>query len=138
MSYARFFGLFKSARVAGIMPYADHAELIAEVTSGRTSSLRDLTPQELRAIEQRIQELLDPKEAAAQRMRRKVIGILAGRGAVNEAGRPDMPHILAWVLKYGYLHKELNDYLPKELPQLVTQAERIVASDLKAIRAHHG
>ena len=139
MSYARFFSLFNQAKRQPDWPYDTHGELVREFTGGGTDSLRRLSYPELRKLEQRIEALaLDPKKAAAQRMRRKIIGILAARGAVNALGRPDMEHVHAWVLRYGYLHKELNAYTVAELPKLVTQAEAIVASDLKAIIAHHG
>lgn len=136
MNYARFFSLFRQGTQTGVLRYAEHGELVADATQGRTSSLRDLTPQELRTIEQRIAELVDPQEAARQRMRRKVIAILAARGTITPQGKPDMVRVLVWVMKYGYLHKPLNAYTYAELPQLVTQAERIAASDLNAVRAH--
>ncbi|MBK7285951.1 MAG: hypothetical protein IPI95_01935 [Flavobacteriales bacterium] len=78
---------------------------------------------------------MDPVAASLQRQRRKVIAILAGRGATKD-GKPDMPHIYAWVRKYGYLHKELNAYTREELPRLVTQAEAIAGTDLQAVRRH--
>lgn len=137
MSYARFFSLYNKARKAGMLPHADHHELVADMTGGKRASLRDLSPRELWQLEQRIQELLNPRAASMQRQRRKVIAILAARGAVNTQGKPDMPRIEAWVKKYGYLHVELNDYGYEELPRLVTQAEAVMASDIKATLSHH-
>lgn len=135
-SYARFFSLFRQAQKAGVMHFYDHAELVLAETGERTASLRDLRPDELHELERKIEELMDPKQASMQRQRRKVIGILAGRGVLNAQGKPDMPHILAWVLRYGYLHKDLNAYTLAELPRLVTQAEAIVATDIQAIQRH--
>lgn len=126
--------LFNEARRSGLMPYAEHHELVSDATQGRTASLRDLSSKELRDLEQRIVEMVDPAEASMQRQRRKIIAILASRGCTTPEGRPDMAHIHAWVERYGYLHKPMNDYTNKELPRLVTQAEAIVASDLKAVR----
>lgn len=137
MSYARFFSLYNQARKAGMLPHADHHELVADMTGGKRASLRDLSSKELWQLEQRIQELLDPRAASMQRQRRKVIAILAARGAVNAQGKPDMPRIEAWVRKYGYLHVELNAYDYEELPRLVGQAEAVMASDTKAILSHH-
>jgi hypothetical protein len=133
-NYAHFFMLFNEARRSGLMPYAEHHELVSDATQGRTASLRDLSSKELRDLEQRIVEMVDPAEASMQRQRRKIIAILASRGCTTPEGRPDMAHIHAWVERYGYLHKPMNDYTNKELPRLVTQAEAIVASDLKAVR----
>lgn len=138
-TYKRFFSLFNQAKRQSNWPYEEHSELVAEFTAGQTTSLRKLTERELRKLEERLEELIiDPKKQAGQRMRRKVIAILAGRGVVDANGKPDMVRVYAWVRKYGYLHKDLNAYTAAELPKLVYQAESILASDLKAILAHHG
>jgi hypothetical protein len=134
--YSRFFSLFHQAAKVDGFPYDTHGDLVADLTEGRTHSLRDLSPRELWTIERRIQELLDPHGDPANRMRRKVIGILAARGAMLPNGKPDMAHVYAWVLKYGYAHKPLNAYTVAELPRLVTQAEAIQHSDLNAITKH--
>lgn len=136
--YKRFFTLFRQATAAGLLPFDSHHDLVEAATEGRTTSLRDLSAQELATMERRIQDLLAPQGDSANRMRRKVIAILAARGAVDAQGRPDMTRIHAWVRKYGHLHKDFNAYTVPELITLVTQAEAIVASDLKAIQKHHG
>lgn len=138
-NYNRFFLLFRDSKVDPHFPYENHGELVAEFTRGRTESLRSCSEEEVRRLERRLEEIaLNPKRARAQRMRRKIIGILATRGAVNAQGKPDMAHVHAWVDKYGYLKKPLNDYTVAELPKLVTQAEAIVASDIKALQQNHG
>lgn len=135
MSYATFFTLFHKARRLGVIAAEDHHDLVADITEGKTTSLRQLTPRELRDIERVLQGLIDPAQESAQRMRRKLIAILASRGAVDAHGKPDMAHINAWVMKYGHAKKPLMQYTNAELTQLVTQAEHIVATDLKAIRS---
>lgn len=138
MSYKRFFVLLHKGTRSGLLT-PDHHELVSDYTGGRKNSLRELTPAELRGIEQALEQLLnDPEAAACQRMRRKVIGIMAARGAINAQGRPDMPRIYAWVRRYGHAKKELNRYTKDELITLVHQAERVVASDMKAISQYHG
>ena len=136
--FTRFFSLFNKAIRVGAIHDKDHHALIDSYTGGHTQSLKALTPAELKRIEVYIQELMDPAAAAANRQRRKIIAILASRGASDAAGKPDMKHVYAWVLKYGYLHKPLNHYTNAELPRLVTQAERIVASDIKAMSKSNG
>lgn len=135
-NYTRFFSLFNKAVRVGVVLDTDHHEFVKDYTGGRTESLKQLSPEELAQIEVHIQELMDPAAAAANRQRRKVIAILAARGCINAQGKPDMPHIYAWVQKYGYLHKHMNHYTNAELPRLVTQAERISASDMKALLAN--
>jgi hypothetical protein len=134
-TYARFFSLFRDAKRDPHFPYETHGEVVLEFTKGGTDSLRKLTEVELRRLERNLEELIhDPRKASGQRQRRKIIAILADRGCTTADGKPDMPHIHAWVLRYGYLHKHLNAYSLQELPRLVTQAEAIVASDIKAVR----
>ncbi|MCW5900461.1 MAG: hypothetical protein KIT10_14445 [Flavobacteriales bacterium] len=138
-TYSRFFLLWKDAKSDPHWPYENHGELVREFTRGGTDSLRRLTVVELRRLERRMEEMqMNPRLQAGQRMRRKIIGILAARGAVNVQGKPDMAHVYAWVRKYGYLGKELNAYTVAELPKLVSQAEAIVASDYRAIQQNHG
>lgn len=138
-TYKRFFGLFKEGQRQPNWPYEDHSELVSEFTGGQTTSLRKLTERELWKLEVRLEEMIaDPKKQAGQRMRRKIIGILAARGVINAQGKPDMERVYAWVRRYGYLKKELNAYTVAELPKLVYQAESIMESDLKALLANHG
>lgn len=132
MSYTRFFQLFSRAQRVGVVKSKDHHDLLHDYCG--KSSLKDLSAEELAQLEVHIQELMDPVAAAANRMRRKVIAILAARGAVTAQNKPDMDHIYAWVLKYGYLHKPFNHYTYAELTRLVTQAEKVVSTDLKALR----
>lgn len=132
-TYARFFSLFHRAQREGRLRFANHRDLVKDQTG--KESLKALTPDELKRLEVAIQELIDPVAASANTMRRKVIAILAARGAIKN-GKPDMEHVYAWVNKYGYLHKPLNHYTQAELPRLVTQAERITATDLKALQSH--
>ena len=136
-TYSRFFAAYAKAINSGALVYEHYSDLVHDWTDGRTASLRSLSPVELRRMERRIEDLVNPVAASLQRQRRKIIAILAGRGATKD-GRPDMERIHAWVLKYGYLHQPLNAYGPKELPRLVTQAEAIVASDINAVSKHHG
>lgn len=135
MKYSRFFSLLKKARQLGVVAHLDHRELVADVMSGKRTSLRELSANELRSLERTLQHLIDPAQESAQRMRRKVIAILASRGVIDAHGKPDMAHINAWVMKYGHAKKPLMQYTNAELTQLVTQAEHIVATDLKAIRS---
>lgn len=39
-------------------------------------------------------------------------------------GKIDMDRINAWCIRYGYLHKPLNDYTEEELPTLLTQLQK--------------
>ena len=73
------------------------------------------------------------KWQAKNRMRRKIIGLLREFNPQRfevwsqEKGRmvANMEAIEAFIIKHGYLHKSLNDYRYHELPELVSQIEKI-------------
>lgn len=128
----RFFTLHRQAVQSNLVE-PDHHDLVADFTGGRTRSLRELSTQELKSLEARMEEIVEPLNAGANRMRRKVIAILAAHGMTTDDGKPDMAHINAWCTKYGFGRKALNHYSKAELPRLVTQAERVMKSDIKAV-----
>ena len=69
------------------------------------------------------------------RMRKRILSICYSIGWTRfniekRRHEVDMERLEAWLLKYGYLHKPLNDYTYMELPELVTQAERVLLSTL--------
>ena len=43
----------------------------------------------------------------------------------------DYSDLHSWILKYGYMHKPLNDYKYNELPTLVTQFKEVYKSKMK-------
>lgn len=132
----RFFALFSAAQKAGKHEYADYQDLLRDWTGGKKEHLRDLSPDEQRSLEAHLQEMVNPVAEAANRMRRKVIACLRAHGCSTPEGKADMERINAWCVKYGHAHKPLNHVTNAELPRLVTQAERVNMSDLKAITAN--
>lgn len=126
--YSMFFGLVRKARLSG-MPIADHHELVREHTQGRTDSLQELSWPEYLELCGLLRTAISPKAAAADKMRKKLIGILRACGYIDPAtGGANMPGIHAWVLKYGHLHVHLMKYTYEELPKLVYQAEQFQRS----------
>ena len=81
---------------------------------------------------------LDPEFAGAERMRRKMIAMAYecyGVGKNESDARKAMAirGLDAWCKKYGYMHKALNSYNYKELPDLVTQYGKVYKTLLKAV-----
>lgn len=75
----------------------------------------------------------------ANTMRKKIIALAhqMGWSSIHPSSGnkiADMPRINAWAVKYGYLHKELNEYTIEELPKLVTQFQNLYNTFLKAIQ----
>lgn len=119
--------LFKLLHAIGQADDASRANIVLGATNGRTDSTSALTWHEaddlIRALRKQVADKGDV-------MRKKVIAILRSYGMIrltSQGVRADMPRIYEWVLKYGYLHKPLNDYTVKELPALVSQAEKLLS-----------
>lgn len=75
----------------------------------------------------------------ANTMRKKIIALShqMGWSAIHPTSGnkiADMARINDWCVKYGHLHKELNEYSLAELPTLVTQFQNFYDSFLKAIK----
>jgi hypothetical protein len=117
--FARFFAALKAAEQQ-IKQKIDRHDLIHDFTKGRTQSLTDLSMGELNEL---ITQLGAQKDDPCDRMRKKIISMLKYQGYQLPSGKADMVRIYAFILKYGYLHKHLNEYSEEDLPKLVYQAE---------------
>lgn len=103
---------------------ADEKEsILLGFSGGRTVSTRELTSDEAIALIRHLKNL-DPEEKRAEKMRRKIISQAHEMGwHIKGTHKVDMKHLDEWCVKFGYLHKKLNQYQYKELPKLVTQFE---------------
>lgn len=114
-------------------------ELVKEISSGRAISTKDLFFDEL-------QHWIDAMNASKQmpwegaKMIRHIFAMAHELGWIKtklkvENGmlkdEKDYQPVHDWVLKYGYLHKPLNEYKYKELPTLVTAFKNMYISKLK-------
>jgi hypothetical protein len=110
----------------------DHKkDLVEQVSQGRVSSSADLTIAECHRLIVHLQKIADESDQGLVRMRRKIMSICHEIGWTTAEGKVDYRRLNGWLLKYGYLHKNLNTYTAKELPQLVTQFENLAKSVLK-------
>lgn len=110
----------------------DRHELVRNFTQGRTSSIKDLSPAEMHNLMLSL-SAQSAEALKADTMRKKIIALLKYCGYTLPDGKADMKRIYQWVLKYGHLHKPLNQYTISELPTLVTQAERVRDSFIKSL-----
>ena len=117
---------------------AQKEDIIMGASNERTISTRELTSDEANALIKYLKQQ-DPDEQKAEKMRRKIISMAHEMGwastTLSHQGKPkvDMERIDNWCVKYGFLHKKLNQYLYTELPRLVTQFESVYQSFLKGI-----
>lgn len=116
--------------------------LVQSFTEYRTEHSSEMTDAEAMLMIDYLRRQPDP----AQKMRRKIISmahemgwhsLITGPSNQEEGGRAkwviDMKRLNAWMVKYSYLHKELNAYRYKELPKLITQFESLYQSFLKKV-----
>lgn len=121
------------------------SDLVMDASGGRTESARELNNIEMNDLLRHLDEKLKgarsdsrPHKQAYEkmdRMRKRILSICYSIGWTRlsierKRHEVDMDRLEAWLLKYGYLHKPLNDYTYLELPALVTQAERLLLSTL--------
>ncbi|MCE9538711.1 MAG: hypothetical protein K8R85_05790, partial [Bacteroidetes bacterium] len=69
----------------------------------------------------------------ADKMRKKILSICHEMNWTNEKGKINWKMLNDYLLKYGYLHKALNDYKETELPTLVSQFEALLKHFYKKI-----
>lgn len=115
---------------AGLMD--EKADIVGGFTGGRTTHVREMKKGEAMALIQHLKSASpqpSPKEreyVGSEKMRNKILSMAHEMGWHQEGtNKIDMKHVNDWCLKYGYLHKKLDDYTYSELPRLVTQVEGV-------------
>lgn len=103
------------------------AYLVEQFTEGRSSSSRDMSTTECQALIDHLAKVAtDTNADRANVMRRKAFAIAHELGWEDETGNVDRARFDAWMLKYSYLHKAINQYSLNELPKLLSQMERML------------
>lgn len=99
-------------------------ELVWSFSNQRTSSSRELNVQEAQALISYLKNL-DPKEIAAEKMRRKILSKAHKLRWELENGKIDMARLNGWCIAYGGFKKSLNQHTHDELVQLVTAFDKV-------------
>lgn len=101
--------------------------LVEQYTEGRATSTKDMSTTECQALIDHLAKVaIDTNADRANVMRRKAFAIAHELGWEDDQGEVDREHFDAWLLKYGYLHKGINEYSHNELPKLLTQMEQLL------------
>lgn len=118
--------------------------IIASFTNQRTESLKDVEPEEVKAMiahlngegkgGQTRRSAPTPLDIQMDTMRKKIISRFRTMGWVLAGGKADMPRIYKWVLKYGAAHKPLNKLNYLDLTDLVTEVEAVYRKHLEGVR----
>lgn len=113
------------------------ADLVYSYTNGRETSSAEMFIPEAQALINALNHIgrtsikeqkptkPRPVKDAENNMRRKILSI-CHEMKWTDKGHLDWTRINAWLLKYGYLKKPLNDYTASELPKLITQFEELL------------
>jgi hypothetical protein len=112
-------------------------------TEGRTENSSELTTEEIEllihALETCGMEAVRPESdfLRGDTMRKRILSLFYQYGYTEFSAKKkrlvvDFERMDAWMLKYGYLHKNLNKYKYSELPKLVTQVEQVVTKYIES------
>lgn len=136
--YSRVFAIIGSINRAG--GEVNRKELVKEFTNGRTTSLSDLSDEELKLLEQKLsamaprQQKVDYTNDPLDSSRKAIISQFLSVG--RTAGEA-----IAWAEKYGVngVKKPFNQYTGQELFILIQNAKKVKQSFIKSVnRKVHG
>lgn len=98
--------------------------LIWTYSSARTESSRELTSGECEELILFLAKQVAAKDDPANRMRKKIFSHAHTIGWTYQ-GKVDTQKVRNWMLKFSFLHKDVNDYTLAELPKLITQFKKV-------------
>ncbi len=104
-------------------------DLVFEYSEGRCTSSADLLYTEMAQLIIFLRKQTTGTFLPGNNQRKKILSLFHELGYELPGGKIDWKRVNGWLMKYGYLHKGLNDYTLKELPKLVSQVERIQTSN---------
>jgi hypothetical protein len=108
-------------------------QMILDASEGRTESSKCLTFDEASVLLQFLNGEKSREQESIDRMVKKLFAMaydlrwISNKTEVTTNGlqsKKDYFVVYSWVLKYGYLGKELKAYKQNELPKLITQFEQ--------------
>lgn len=107
---------------------AQKANIVRSFSDGRTEHITELDDDEVRRLIGYLRYTArdaarTPTQISEDKMKRKIISMAHELRWRNADGKIDMKSLNGWCVKYGYLHKRLDDYSNAELPRLVQQFE---------------
>lgn len=112
-------------------------QMVISITNGRSESCADLSQNEAVAMCRLLDKMQKGKSGDQRKeiMRRKILSCFHEMNYRLPGGKLDMARVQQWLLKYGYLHKDLNAYEYTELPRLVTQVETMRDKHLNTLES---
>lgn len=122
-------------------------DLVASFSDGRTTNSAELSDLEVDELVRHLEKItprdhgttLSGVDYKGQQMRRRILSLCYTIGWVvwdteKKKHQVDFDRLDKWMLKYGYLHKPLNDYFYAELQKLVVQFENLSQETLTPVK----
>jgi hypothetical protein len=113
-------------------------DIVLDASDGRTEHASELSQDELQQLIETLNEKSFTEETElklrrdykANNMRKRIFSICHQIGWIKWSDDKnkmivDIDKLTEWLKKYGYLHKNLNDYKYNELPKLINQFENV-------------
>ena len=111
----------------GLMP--QKAAIVSSFTNGRTDSSRQMSHIEaldfIKWLQEQDKGNKKTEAEQANQMRRKILAKAHRLNWELPNGKVDMQRINGWCLEKSYLKKSFNSYTYKELPELVSQFNKV-------------
>lgn len=113
----------------------EKANIVSQYTNGRTESVREMNEQEAARLIDDLKRLAPNHKAThgGEKMRRKLISMAHELGWKLSNGKIDMKRVNEWCVKYGHKHVALNQYTYNDLPQLLSQFEKMYFQFIQAV-----
>ncbi len=132
-AYKEYFAIESKIKKQGFD--IERSDVIRQFSNGKKQGLSQLTPFEYRELLRWLNQSFgtnqqkpktDPKihpefNEAEDRQKKKIIALFCKMGYVKD-DKADIYRINGWAMKYGHLHKKMNDYHGADLTKLVSQA----------------
>ena len=108
-------------------------DMVNGFSSGRTETSKELSFDEATAMISYLKSR-DPDEKRSENMKNYIIQMAHQMfWHLPNTRKIDMKRLNNWCIKFGYLHKKLDDHSYKELPTLVTQFEKVLKDYLNGV-----
>ena len=133
--------LYLYLKESGLFDY--RREIVFDITNGRTNNSSDMNTQETIEMIDYVRdyakgEQLDSDDfVQGDTMRKKILSLSIQYGwsrydRLKKKRIVDFEKLDAWMLKYSYLKKKMNQYKYAELPKLVSQFKEFVHKYVKS------
>lgn len=139
-AYKEYFAIESKIKKQGFD--IERSDVIRQFSNGRKQGLSQLTAFEYQELLRWLNRKFGNNRTTAQnhpefnekedRQKKKIIALFCKMGYVKD-DKADIYRINGWAMKYGHLHKKMNDYHGADLTMLVSQAEEVYKTFLDGL-----